>query len=121
MRGLQTTNAKGQAQFTTIVPGCYGGRSPHIHFEVYASMDAAAKGERPLLSSQFLIPNAVCNAVYADRSLYAGSTENLGRYPATQDWIFGDNHAADLAAMTLDATGSAPRGYDARVTAAIAA
>ena len=120
LRGLQATDAKGQAQFTTIVPGCYGGRSPHIHFEVYASLEAAAKGERALLSSQFLIPDAVCNAVYADRGLYAGSTENLRSYPANRDWIFGDNSAADLAAMTLDAKGSAPRGYDARVTAAIA-
>ncbi|MBO9576034.1 MAG: intradiol ring-cleavage dioxygenase [Sphingobium sp.] len=120
LRGLQPADARGIARFTSIVPGCYGGRSPHIHFEVYASLDAAVKGERALLSSQFRIPDHVCTAVYADRALYAGSSENLRAYPADRDYVFGDNTAGELAAMTLNATGSAPRGYEARVTVAIA-
>jgi protocatechuate 3,4-dioxygenase beta subunit len=120
LRGVQATDDNGVARFTSIVPGCYGGRSPHMHFEVYASLEAAARGERALLSSQFLIPDNVCNAVYADRATYAQSMENLRNHPIERDFIFRDNSAADLAAMTLDATGAAPRGYDARVTVALA-
>ena len=32
LRGLQETGADGTVTFTTIFPGCRGGRMPHIHF-----------------------------------------------------------------------------------------
>ena len=32
--GVQVTDANGRVTFTLIVPGCYPGRWPHIHFEV---------------------------------------------------------------------------------------
>jgi protocatechuate 3,4-dioxygenase beta subunit len=35
LRGVQAANASGVAKFTTIFPGCYAGRWPHMHFEVY--------------------------------------------------------------------------------------
>ena len=35
LRGVQVADANGQVTFTSIVPGCYTGRWPHIHFEVY--------------------------------------------------------------------------------------
>lgn len=34
-RGSQTTNAQGIAQFSTIFPGWYAGRTTHIHVRVY--------------------------------------------------------------------------------------
>ena len=34
LRGLQATDASGQANFTTIFPGWYSGRAVHIHFKV---------------------------------------------------------------------------------------
>ncbi len=34
-RGSQTTNAEGIAQFTSIFPGWYAGRTTHIHLRVY--------------------------------------------------------------------------------------
>ena len=34
LRGAQTTDAKGGAQFTTIHPGWYRGRAIHIHFKI---------------------------------------------------------------------------------------
>jgi hypothetical protein len=27
--------ADGTVRFRTILPGCYGGRAPHLHFEVF--------------------------------------------------------------------------------------
>ena len=65
LRGVQATNAAGQATFTTIVPGCYEGRYPHIHFEVYRSLATATAYANRLLVSQFALPADVCNAVYA--------------------------------------------------------
>ncbi|MDV3457478.1 hypothetical protein RZN05_10825 [Sphingomonas sp. HF-S4] len=35
LRGVGVTDANGQVSFTTIFPGCYAGRWPHIHFEVF--------------------------------------------------------------------------------------
>jgi protocatechuate 3,4-dioxygenase beta subunit len=34
LRGYQVTDANGQVKFSTIVPGWYNGRTPHIHFKV---------------------------------------------------------------------------------------
>ncbi len=34
LRGYQTTDASGRAQFTTIYPGWYQGRAVHIHFKI---------------------------------------------------------------------------------------
>ena len=35
LRGVQLTNAQGLARFTTIYPGFYSGRAPHIHAKVH--------------------------------------------------------------------------------------
>ena len=34
LRGYQTTDASGKAQFTTIYPGWYQGRAVHVHFKI---------------------------------------------------------------------------------------
>jgi protocatechuate 3,4-dioxygenase beta subunit len=52
LRGVQETAADGAASFTTIYPGCYSGRWPHVHFEVYASLADATSGARPIATSQ---------------------------------------------------------------------
>ena len=41
LRGVQAADSNGQVTFTSIFPGCYSGRWPHIHFEVYPSLSAA--------------------------------------------------------------------------------
>lgn len=38
LRGVQATDADGKVRFTTIVPGCYAGRVPHVHLEIYPSL-----------------------------------------------------------------------------------
>ena len=42
LRGIQTTDANGDAAFTTIFPGWYRGRAPHIHFKVRSSADSTS-------------------------------------------------------------------------------
>src|SRR5262249_60396714 len=41
LRGVQTVGSDGTVTFTSIFPGAYAGRWPHIHFEVYPSLDEA--------------------------------------------------------------------------------
>ena len=65
LRGVQETGADGAATFTTVYPGCYAGRWPHVHFEVYSSLADATSGASPIATSQIALPEEVSSAVYA--------------------------------------------------------
>ena len=41
------------------------GRWPHVHFEVYPSVEAATRGGNKLATSQIAIPKDACEAVYS--------------------------------------------------------
>jgi protocatechuate 3,4-dioxygenase beta subunit len=120
LRGVQVADAQGQVRFTTIFPGCYGGRYPHLHFEVFASLDEASGGGRPLLTSQLALPAEECTAVYADAGTYGQSMANLERTSISRDFIFRDNAPPQMEAMTLEMRGSAGGGYAASATIGIA-
>ncbi len=54
MRGWQTTDASGTARFTTVYPGWYRGRTPHIHFKIRvptASQPPPRSGQIPMAAS----------------------------------------------------------------------
>lgn len=106
-------------KFTTVFPGCYTGRYPHIHFEVFASPDKAASGADSLLVSQFALPDAPCKALYAASPAYTGSTAALAATSLASDGIFSDNTAEQVAAQTLAITGDAGTGYSATATVGI--
>lgn len=120
LRGVQVTDANGQASFTTIVPGCYAGRYPHIHFEIFSSLSSATGGRYAALISQLAMPAAVCDAVYADTASYSGSATNFARVSIASDNVFGDNSAAQIAQQTPSVTGSAAAGYAASVVVGLA-
>lgn len=121
LRGVQVTDANGRVTFTTIVPGCYNGRYPHLHFEVFSSLSTATNGNYARLISQFAIPSAVCAAVYAT-SDYAASLRNYnnGNNAPSSDNIFGDATSAQLAVMTPTMSGTVSAGYVAETTIGIA-
>lgn len=121
LRGVVVTDAQGRARAMTIVPGCYDGRWPHIHFEVYASPEAAASGATPLLTSQFAFPEAEVSKVYAADARYPQSQANLGHVTLSGDMVFGDNTEEQIAAQTLEMTGDPATGYAARVTVGVVA
>ncbi|SFI55242.1 hypothetical protein [Celeribacter neptunius] len=102
LRGLGVADAEGRVTFETIVPGCYPGRWPHIHFEVFESAEAAVSGAKPLLTSQLALPEGEIAAIYeADRARYGASVRNLSRSPLSRDGIFRNNSAAELAQQTI--------------------
>ncbi|WP_298089184.1 intradiol ring-cleavage dioxygenase [uncultured Sphingomonas sp.] len=120
LRGVQVTDANGEVTFTMIVPGCYDGRWPHIHFEVFSSLTAATSGRYAVLVSQLALPSAVCTAVYADTTTYPGSATNFARVSLSSDNVFGDNTAAQIAQQTPTLTGSTTAGYTGSAVIGIA-
>jgi protocatechuate 3,4-dioxygenase beta subunit len=119
LRGLQVTNASGQVTFTTIFPGCYAGRYPHIHFELFTSLANATRGSFARLISQFALPADVCSTVYASTG-YTTSANNFRSVSIANDNVFGDNSSAQITAMTMAMSGSVAAGYTATATVAIA-
>ena len=120
LRGVGVTDATGQVSFTTIFPGCYDGRWPHMHFEVFSSLANATSGRYAILTSQLALPSAVCSTVYNNASGYTSSITNFARASLNGDNVFGDNTSAQIAAMTPTMTGSVAEGYVARATIGIA-
>jgi len=68
LRGVQGADANGKVKFTSIYPGCYSGRWPHIHFEVYRSLAAAQAVSNKIATSQIALPKASSDLVYATMS-----------------------------------------------------
>ncbi len=116
LRGVGLADAAGQVQFTTIFPGCYDGRWPHVHFEVFRSAEAAVAGAASVLTAQIALPEAACAAVYAADARYANGTRNLGRTSLTGDNVFGDNTGAERAQQMLALSGDPGAGYAGQVT-----
>jgi protocatechuate 3,4-dioxygenase beta subunit len=116
LRGVQATAADGTATFTTIYPGCYSGRMPHMHFEVYRSTNTASSYSNKLKTSQIAFPNDVSTAVYAS-SGYTGSSSNLSQISFSSDNVFSDGYSTQLATVT----GSVSAGYVATLRVGIAA
>jgi len=100
MRGRQTTNSEGQVGFTSVFPGWYSGRAPHIHVHVY---DATGKS---LLVTQIAFPTSVCDLVYTTATQYYNKgkqdTSNVG------DNIFADSLDREMGTVT----GSIDAGYE---------
>ncbi|MDR6126100.1 protocatechuate 3,4-dioxygenase beta subunit [Sphingomonas sp. SORGH_AS802] len=120
LRGVQVTDANGQVTFTTIFPGCYDGRWPHMHFEVFSSLSNALSGRYAVLTSQLAMPSAVCSTVYADATTYPSSAGKFARISLSSDGIFGDNTAAQVAQQTPAFSGNVAAGYTATALIGIA-
>jgi protocatechuate 3,4-dioxygenase beta subunit len=120
LRGVQVTDANGKVTFTTIFPGCYSGRYPHIHFEVFPSLATATTQRNAVLTSQFAMPRDICSAVYAGAAGYSASVTNLAQVTTSNDNVFGDNTAAQITAMTPTLAGSVANGFTGTVTVGVA-
>lgn len=103
LRGVQVSDAAGEVSFTSIFPGCYPGRWPHIHFEVYSSLAQAVSGSNAVRTSQLALPEASCRTVYAQSGSYSGSTQNLNGVSLNGDNVFGnDGGVLQLATTSGD-------------------
>ncbi|MFF1881463.1 intradiol ring-cleavage dioxygenase [Pseudarthrobacter sp. NPDC058196] len=115
LRGVQEADANGQVTFASIFPAAYSGRWPHIHFEVFESMNNATSAGQVLAVSQIALPKAACDDVYATAG-YEKSVTNMTRTTLQSDNVFGDDGGIyQLATMT----GSAAAGYTAGLNVTI--
>lgn len=116
LRGVQASAADGIVTFQTIYPGCYDGRVPHMHFEVYRSVSSATSYSNKLRTSQIAFPPEVSAAVYAT-SGYGNSAANSARVSNATDGIFSDGIGLQLATLS----GDVASGYTASLQVAISA
>lgn len=119
LRGVQVTDGNGQVTFTTIFPGCYSGRYPHMHFEIFSSLANATGGRYAVLTSQLAMPNAACTSIYADTTTYPSSRTNFAQVSVSNDNVFGDNTTAQITQQTPVFTVAAT-GYTATAVIGIA-
>jgi protocatechuate 3,4-dioxygenase beta subunit len=105
LRGTQITDASGVAEFETIYPGWYPGRTTHVHFKVHTSSTMEA-------TSQIYFPEDVTSAVYGTAPYDARGpkdTANVGDFIAT-------NNPTPLAMLD----GDAASGYTATIVVTVA-
>jgi protocatechuate 3,4-dioxygenase beta subunit len=95
MRGIQRTNAKGLAQFRTVYPGWYQGRTVHIHVKVHV-------GGNVLHTGQLYFPDSVTDAAYR-RAPYS-SRPNRDVRNAT-DSIYGNGGRKSLLRVKKTSAG----------------
>lgn len=95
LRGYQITDASGGAQFVTIYPGWYPGRTTHIHFKIRTAAGAE-------FTSQLYFDDAVSDRVYAQAPYSAKGQRNQTN---AQDGIFRNGGDQLLLTLTEDGSG----------------
>jgi protocatechuate 3,4-dioxygenase beta subunit len=90
LRGVQEAGDDGVVTFQSIFPACYSGRWPHVHFEVYPSLDMATDENDRIATSQIALPKDICDQVYATDG-YASSVQTLAQVSLQSDMVFGDD------------------------------
>jgi protocatechuate 3,4-dioxygenase beta subunit len=115
LRGVQAADASGKVMFRTIFPGCYPGRWPHLHFEVFRTLAAASNVANKVATSQLAFPAASCTQAYATPG-YEGSRTALANVSLAGDSVFRDGSARQLATVT----GSVATGFTAALPVAVA-
>ena len=114
LRGVQEADANGVVTFTSIYPGCYSGRWPHIHFEVYPTLASSTSVSNKIATSQIALPKAANDLVYA-QSGYGSSASNASQITLASDGVFSDGASLELATVT----GSVSSGFVASLTVAV--
>ncbi|HJV02553.1 MAG TPA: intradiol ring-cleavage dioxygenase [Burkholderiaceae bacterium] len=114
LRGVQEADSAGAVTFSTIFPGCYSGRMPHVHFEVYPTLAKSANASNRVKTSQFTFPMATLNEVYASAG-YSASVRNLAQISYATDNVFGDGTALQMVAVT----GNVTDGYVTTLTVGV--
>jgi protocatechuate 3,4-dioxygenase beta subunit len=100
LRGVQAADGSGLVTFTSIFPSAYSGRWPHIHFEVYESLDAATQASAKLATSQIALPEDICAEVYQLTAGYEQSVSNLARVSLDTDNVFSDGYSREMGSMS---------------------
>jgi len=115
LRGVQVAGDDGTVSFTSIVPACYSGRWPHVHFEVYPDQASITDATKAIATSQVALPKDLCDTVYATEG-YSASVANLAQVSLAIDNVFGDDSGAHQLGTV---TGSVAKGYAVSLTVGV--
>jgi protocatechuate 3,4-dioxygenase beta subunit len=101
LRGYQVTDAAGHAQFSTIYPGWYSGRTVHVHFKIRSARGAVTRIE---FTSQLYFDDALTDTVHAQAPY-----NNRGRRDTTnaRDGLFANGGSQLLLSPTPEGSGYA--------------
>ena len=91
LRGYQVTDGSGRAQFTTIYPGWYSGRTVHIHFKVRTN---ASDNQAYEFTSQLFFDEALNDQVQAQPPYAARGQRNTFN---SEDNIYNDLLLLDVS------------------------
>jgi protocatechuate 3,4-dioxygenase beta subunit len=100
LRGAQVTNRDGIAEFTTVYPGWYPGRTVHIHAKVHLD-------RQTVLTTQFYFDDAVTARVFVDdpypgESNRDGFNASDGLYDPDLELTLSEERGDYLGLITLD-------------------
>ena len=107
LRGVQEADADGHVEFTTIFPACYSGRWPHMHFEVYESLDDATSAVQQAAHLPARPPRRTSATRSTPPTATSSQVTNLAAVSLDTDGIFSDGYSLQLATVT----GSVADGY----------
>ncbi len=119
LRGYQVTDSNGSVAFTTIFPGWYSGRTPHIHLMIrtFSGSAVAYEWTTQLLFEQTDIDTTLqTQAPYDLRATAEPDTSN------TADHVYSamvTDEGTGHASTVLTLTGSAATGYAATINLAV--
>jgi protocatechuate 3,4-dioxygenase beta subunit len=117
LRGIGTTGADGRVQFKSIYPGTYHGREPHVHFEIYRSLNETQALSQCLLRSRVLFPESVTREIYKSNLMYRRSVKTF------EGLVFGKPGGSltnpSSSSQVALVSGSARKGVRASITVPI--
>jgi protocatechuate 3,4-dioxygenase beta subunit len=93
LRGVQRSDAAGWVSFTTVFPGCYPGRMPHVHFQVFGPGGVRTPAR---LTSQLAFEPALCREIFQQPD-YADSVRPFARLSFERDGVFADGVEGQVA------------------------
>jgi protocatechuate 3,4-dioxygenase beta subunit len=103
LRGYQTTDANGVAEFLTIYPGWYPGRAVHIHFKI--RNDPASRGAQEFIS-QLYFDESITDQIHK-QSPY--NSKGYRTMTNDKDFIFRRGGKQLIPTLTKDGNGYAAK------------
>ncbi|MBX7218491.1 MAG: intradiol ring-cleavage dioxygenase [Blastocatellia bacterium] len=99
LRGYQVTDETGLAEFVTIYPGWYPGRTVHIHFKIRLFAGSQRTFE---FTSQLYFDDSLTDIIHGQTPYVAKGTRNTRN---SNDGIFRNSGEQLMPSVTLDAQG----------------
>ena len=127
LRGIQFTDAAGRAEFGTVFPGFYMGRTNHIHFKVREGGNVITREGAPTGKTYVEGHTSHVGQVFFPEEFAAElmrhepyASHKIHRTTQAEDGIFGDQHGAASVARLHAVEAKRPEaGYIAELIVAV--